>query len=194
MKSRLIASLALGALVVLGTSGCAMLSTQATTIPYSPSDGVNIPDSGPLQVRNVLIVSDETGVDGNLVAAIVNATTESHTLNIEYGEGSSKSSETIRVPANTTVSLGTAETDPLLLEGIDTSRVPTCRCSSSRETATASCSTSPSWTARSTTTATFCPDARRLTLPRRAASALEAVAESPHGHEHGRIARVLLDA
>ena len=46
----------------------AMLSTQATTIPYSPSDGVNIPDSGPLQVRNVLIVSDETGVDGNLVA------------------------------------------------------------------------------------------------------------------------------
>ena len=47
-------------------------------------------------------------------------TTESHTLNIEYGEGSSKSSETIRVPANTTVSLGTAETDPLLLEGIDT--------------------------------------------------------------------------
>jgi hypothetical protein len=120
VKSRLIASLALGALVVLGTSGCAMLSTQATTIPYSPSDGVNIPDSGPLQVRNVLIVSDETGVDGNLVAAIVNATTESHTLNIEYGEGSSKSSETIRVPANTTVSLGTAETDPLLLEGIDT--------------------------------------------------------------------------
>ena len=120
MKSRLIASLALGALVVLGTSGCAMLSTQATTIPYSPSDGVNIPDSGPLQVRNVLIVSDETGVDGNLVAAIVNATSESHTLNIEYGEGSSKSSETIRVPANTTVSLGTAETDPLLLEGIVT--------------------------------------------------------------------------
>jgi len=108
VKSRLIASLALGALVVLGTSGCAMLSTQATTIPYSPSDGVNIPDS------------DETGVDGNLVAAIVNATSESQTLNIEYGEGSSKSSETVRVPANTTVSLGTAETDPLLLEGIDT--------------------------------------------------------------------------
>ena len=59
--------------MALGTSGCAMLSTQATMIPYSPSDGVNIPDSGPLQVRNVLVVSDEEGVDGNLVAAIVNA-------------------------------------------------------------------------------------------------------------------------
>lgn len=120
MNSRLIASLALGALVLLGTTGCAMLSTQATTIPYSPSDGVNIPDSGPLQVRNALIVTDEEGVDGNLVAAIVNATTDPHTLNIEYGEGSSKSSYTVRVPANTTVSLGTEETEPLLLEGIDT--------------------------------------------------------------------------
>jgi hypothetical protein len=119
VKSRLIASLALGALVVLGTSGCAMLSTQATSIQYSASDGVNIPDSGPLQVRNVLIVSDEEGVDGVLVAAIVNSTSESQTLTIEYGEGS-KTTETIRVPANTTVSLGTEETDPLPLEGIDT--------------------------------------------------------------------------
>jgi len=120
VKSRLIASLALGALVVLGTSGCAMLSTQATQLQYSASDGVNIPDSGPLQVRNVLIVSDEEGVDGVLVAAIVNATSDSHTLNIEYGEGSSKTTESIRVPANTTVSLGTEETEALPLEGIDT--------------------------------------------------------------------------
>ena len=120
MKSRFIASLALGALVVVGTSGCAMLSTQATQIQYSASDGVNIPDSGPLQVRNVLIVTDEEGADGSLVAAIVNTTSESQTLNIEWGEGSSKSTEEIRVPANSTVSLGTEETDPLQLEGIDT--------------------------------------------------------------------------
>ena len=120
MKSRFIASLALGALVVAGTSGCAMLSTQATQIQYSASDGVNIPDSGPLQVRNVLIVTDEEGLDGSLVAAIVNTTSESQTLNIEWGEGSSKSTEEIRVPANSTVSLGTEETDPLQLEGIDT--------------------------------------------------------------------------
>jgi hypothetical protein len=71
-------------------------------------------------VRNVLIVTDEEGVDGNLVAAIVNATDDSQTLNIEYGEGSDKTAEKIRVPARTTVSLGTAETDPLLLEGINT--------------------------------------------------------------------------
>ena len=120
MKSRLIASLAVGALLLLGTTGCAMLSTQATTIPYSPADGVNIPDAGPLQVRNVLIVSDESGTDGNLVAAIVNETSDSQTLRIEYGEGSAKTDATIRVPANSILSLGDGETEPLLLEGIDT--------------------------------------------------------------------------
>jgi hypothetical protein len=120
VKSRFIASLAVGALVVLGTSGCAMLSTQATQIQYSASDGVNIPDSGPLYVRNALVVTDEEGVDGSLVAAVVNETDESQTLNIEFGEGSSKTAEEIRVPANSVVSLGTAETEPLQLEGIDT--------------------------------------------------------------------------
>ena len=119
MNSRLIASLAVSALVVLGTSGCALVSTQATQLQYSASDGVNIPHSGPLDVRNVLVVTED-GVDGVLVAAIVNTTSEPQTLNIEYGEGSDKTSEKIRVPANGVVSLGTAETDPLLLEGIDT--------------------------------------------------------------------------
>jgi hypothetical protein len=120
VNSRIIASLAVSALVVLGTSGCALVSTQATQLQYSASDGVNIPDSGPLDVRNVLVVTDEEGVDGVLVAAIVNTTSEAQTLNIEYGEGASKTSEKIRVPANSVVSLGTDETDALPLEGIDT--------------------------------------------------------------------------
>lgn len=120
MKSRLIASLALGALVAFGTTGCAMFSTQATTIPYSPADGVNIPDSGPLEVRNVLVVANEKGTEGNLVAAIVNSTSDQQTLRIEFGEGANKSVETIRVRANSVLSLGTDKTDPLLLEGIAT--------------------------------------------------------------------------
>jgi len=118
VNSRLIASLAVSALVVLGTSGCALVSTQATQLQYSASDGVNIPHSGPLDVRNVLVVTED-GVDGVLVAAIVNTTDEPQTLNIEYGEGSDKTSEKIRVPANGVVSLGTEETDALPLEGID---------------------------------------------------------------------------
>ncbi|TDN92153.1 DNA modification methylase [Microbacterium sp. BK668] len=115
--SRLVASLALGALALSATTGCAMLSTQATTIPYSPADGVNVPDSGPVLVRNALFVADESGEDANFIAAIINNTDENHTLNIEIGE-ESPIRKTVRVPAKTTISLGVTE-DPILVEGLD---------------------------------------------------------------------------
>ena len=120
MNPRLIASLAIGAAVVLGTTGCSMISTQATTIPYSAAEGVNVWGSGPLEVRNALIVANEDGSEGNFVAAIVNQTDESHTLHIEFGEGDDTIEQTVRVPANSVVSLGTEDTEPLLIEGLDT--------------------------------------------------------------------------
>lgn len=115
--SRVMASVALGAVLLLGTTGCAMLSTQATTLPYSPADGVNIPDSGPLLIRNALLVTDEKGEDANFLAAIINPTDESQTLKLEFGE-EDPISQTVRVPANTTVSLGVTD-DALLIEGLD---------------------------------------------------------------------------
>ena len=114
MKSRLIASFAVGVAVALGATGCNMIAPQATTIPYSPSDGVNVPSSGPLKVRNALIVADESGRNGNFLAAIVNDTDEDQTLNIAVG-GKAK---TVRVDARSIVSLGVDER-PLLLSGLD---------------------------------------------------------------------------
>ncbi|WP_460772221.1 DNA modification methylase [Microbacterium sp. GXF7504] len=129
MKSRLIASLAVGAAVVLGTTGCGLIAPQSTTVQYQPSDGMNVPDSsGPLLVRNALIVSDDEGVDGNFIAAVVNATDDDHTLNLEIGEGSDAVKKTIRVSAGTTKSLGVEDIDgvenlegaePLLIEGLN---------------------------------------------------------------------------
>ncbi len=115
MKSRLIASFAVGVAVALGATGCNMIAPQATTIPYSPSDGVSVPDSGPLKVRNALIVADENGRVGNLVAAIVNDTDDEHTLNIAFNGNT----ETLRVNARSIVSLGTEGERPLLLSGLD---------------------------------------------------------------------------
>ena len=120
MKSRLIASIAIGAAVVLGTTGCSMISTQATTISYSAAEGVNIHGEGPLAVRNAFIVATADGSEGNFVAAIVNQTDRSETLHVEFGEGSSKIEKSIRVPANSVVSLGTADTEPILIEDLDT--------------------------------------------------------------------------
>jgi len=117
VKSRLIASLIVGAAVVLGTTGCNMNTTMATKIPYSPSDGVSVPDSGPILVRNALFVADESGEDANFVAVLINSTDKTETLHLEIGEGSDKIDKSIRVPADTTLSLG-ADHDPLLIEGL----------------------------------------------------------------------------
>lgn len=122
MKSRLIASIAVGGAVVLGTTGCNILAPQATTIEYSASDGVNVPaSSGPLDVRNVIIVANDEGDLGNVVAAIVNSTTEEQTLRLEVGEGSSAVRASVDVPASSTLSLGDLANgvEPLRLEGID---------------------------------------------------------------------------
>lgn len=118
MKPRLIASIAVGAAVVLGTSGCTFITPQSTGIQYSAAEGVNVYDDGPLDVRNAFIVANEDGSLGNLVAAIVNDTDESQTLRIEIGSEGDTIDVQIRVPAKTTLSLGSDETEPKLLEGI----------------------------------------------------------------------------
>jgi hypothetical protein len=117
VKSRLIASVALGAAVVLGATGCSMISPQATTIAYAPSDGITIDGTGPLKLRNVLIVANDEGTAGNLIGAIVNESSSPQTLTIDIREG--EITDSIRVPANDTVSLGADDTDPLLIEGLD---------------------------------------------------------------------------
>jgi hypothetical protein len=118
VKTRLIASVVVAAAVALGTSGCAMLSPQSTTIQYSPADGLNVPaSSGPLAVRNALVVANDEGTEGNFVAAIVNESDSSQVLSLEVGENAVKL--TVRVPAGDTVSLGSEDTDPLLIEDLD---------------------------------------------------------------------------
>ncbi|MGV9770201.1 DNA modification methylase [Microbacterium sp. NPDC003461] len=117
MNSRTLASLALGGLVVLGTAGCAAITPQATTIDYSPSDGVNVPlpEDSPIEILNALVVTDEDGRDGGFVATIVNTSDARATVSLDWGGGAGE----LTVPAESSVSLGVDE-DPLLLENIDT--------------------------------------------------------------------------
>lgn len=117
MKSRLVASAALSALVLLGATGCTFITPQSTEVKYSASDGVNVPDSdGPLDIRNAMIVATEDGSVGNLVAAIVNPSSSAETLTIEI-EGLDPL--TLRVGAGDTVSLG-ANAEPLRIDDLDT--------------------------------------------------------------------------
>ncbi|KJQ55322.1 restriction endonuclease subunit M [Microbacterium sp. SA39] len=119
MKSRLAASAAISALVLLGATGCTFISPQATTIEYSASDGVNVSDAdGPLDVRNAFIVATEDGSVGNFVGAIVNPTDEKATLTIALA---GIDPLTITVPAESTKSLGAEDgEEPLRIVDLDT--------------------------------------------------------------------------
>jgi len=115
VKSRLVASAALSALVLLGATGCTFITPQSTEIQYSASDGINIPDTdGPLQIRNAMIIANEDGSVGNLVAAIVNDTDQNEVLTIE-AEGLAPL--TVRVGAGDTLSLG-ADAEPLRIDDL----------------------------------------------------------------------------
>ena len=93
-----------------------MLTYQATTEQYDPSDGVSA-DVGDLDLRNILVVSED-GEDGNLVMTVVNTGEEDAELGVQVGEGGGETL-IVEVEAGATVSLGGDE-EPLLLEGIDT--------------------------------------------------------------------------
>ncbi|MEV4775562.1 DNA modification methylase [Microbacterium sp. LWH12-1.2] len=116
MKSRLVASAAVSALVLLGATGCTFLTPQATTIEYPSSDGVNVSDAdGPLVVRNAFIVATEDGSIGNLVGAIVNPTEERATMTITLA---GIAPFVVTVSAGETISLG-ADAEPLRIIDLD---------------------------------------------------------------------------
>ncbi len=110
MKSRLLASLALGAVVLLGATGCNMLAPQATTIAYSPSDGVNVPAPGPVDVLNAMVIANEDGSAGNFIAAFVNNSLEPQEIIVALVDGQA---EIIELDAGESVSLG-VDLEPIL--------------------------------------------------------------------------------
>jgi hypothetical protein len=115
VKARLAASAALALGIAIGGSGCAMITYQATTEKYDASDGVSA-DVGTLDIRNILVVSED-GRDGNLVMTVVNTGEDDVTLEVQAVDGNA--SAELDIDAGETISLGTDQEDPLLLENID---------------------------------------------------------------------------
>jgi hypothetical protein len=58
-------------LAMLGISGCSVINEQSTTTQYAASDGI-VEDLGPVELRNILIVSAEEGTPGALLGTIFN--------------------------------------------------------------------------------------------------------------------------
>ena len=83
MKIRVITAVVLAAAVSLGTAGCNLIQPQATTKHYDPSDGVGV-NLGSLDIRNMMILTDNGGETANLMLGAVNTTNGPITLNIWF--------------------------------------------------------------------------------------------------------------
>lgn len=90
-----------------------MITYQATTEKYDPSDGVSA-DLGALAVRNILVVSED-GEEGNMVLSVTNSGTEDATLAIQVAGEAVE----VDVDAGQTVSPGAGDEEPLLIERLD---------------------------------------------------------------------------
>ncbi|GAB3616364.1 hypothetical protein GCM10027416_09210 [Okibacterium endophyticum] len=116
MKARFLASAAVAAAVILGTSACGLVAPQATTLEYDASDGVSA-TVGTIKILDAVVVSDD-GVDGNLVFTAVN-TGSAHMLQVQYESGSGTETIDVMVDENATVGFGGDTTDAVLLPDID---------------------------------------------------------------------------
>ncbi len=69
MKSRLVASAALSALVLLGATGCTFITPQSTKTEYAASDGVTSPTpTARSMCATPLVIATDDGSVGNFIA------------------------------------------------------------------------------------------------------------------------------
>lgn len=115
MKSRVITSIAIAATVILGATGCSMTAPHATTIQYSPAEGINMPrDSGPVDVLNTLVVANDEGTEGSLIAAFVNNSQDAQTLELRVADETFQ----VRLDGKESISLGVDDVEPFLVQNL----------------------------------------------------------------------------
>lgn len=120
MKSRIAASV-LAAGLLLGLSGCGMVTPVATNISYNASDGISV-TLGDVALRNVFVVTGQTAStanNGHLVLTAFNNGLEDARVQVQYLSNGSKQNVYIDVPARSHVALGVNDVAPILLTGID---------------------------------------------------------------------------
>lgn len=115
MTSRLLASIALAAALLVGTTGCTFSAEIATQKEYDPSDGVGI-EVGELAIRNALLIGDDPE-NLNLVMTVVSSSDTDRRLTVQWQAGDERVSEQVFVTANGSTAFGGPEQDQLLVVG-----------------------------------------------------------------------------
>jgi hypothetical protein len=115
VKSRLAASIALAAALLLATTGCTFSAQIATQKDYDPSDGVGTA-VGELLVRNALLIGDDPETL-NLVMTIVNTGDTDRRLSVQWSAGGERITEEVFATANGRTSFGGPDQTQILVTG-----------------------------------------------------------------------------
>lgn len=100
MKLRIVSAAVLAAGLAVGLSGCNLIAPQATLDHYAPSDGIDLTVNG-VEVRDLLLIADESGENFNVVFTAVN-TDSPQKLLLEVTDNGTSASASFSVPAGTT--------------------------------------------------------------------------------------------
>jgi hypothetical protein len=104
VNTRLAASIALAAAVMVGVSGCTFGANIATQKDYDPSDGVGTTIEQ-VAVRNAMLIGDDNEVL-NLVMTVANNSDEQQTLTVQWEAGGSRETETVTLAPLALTSIG----------------------------------------------------------------------------------------
>ncbi len=117
VRTRAVASVAVAALVLLGTTACNFVAPQVTMQPYSPSDGTET-TVGDVKVLNAILLTED-GEAANLLASVVNGSDSRVQLKVQYESGAEKVDKRFTVGGGEHQSIGTADGLAITLENID---------------------------------------------------------------------------
>lgn len=115
MKIRAVAASALALALAAGLTGCNMISPQRTTMEYAASDGVNV-DLGDVHARNVLLLTDGTGSQANLVFTAVNTSGDDAQINLNI-DGTAVNIPLPYTPGNDVTQVGFGDGGQQLVQG-----------------------------------------------------------------------------
>lgn len=115
MKIRAVAASALALALAAGLTGCNMISPQRTTMEYAASDGVNV-DLGDVHARNVLLLTDGTGSQANLVFTAVNTSGDDAQINLNI-DGTAVNIPLPYTPGNEVTQVGFGDGGQQLVQG-----------------------------------------------------------------------------
>lgn len=112
--ARAAASVVLAGALLVGTTGCTFISTQATLIQYDPSDGIGT-DVGNVQVRNAIALINSDGRAVSLMITLVNSGTRTANVNMQYQSGGEKTTTTKSVNPGKVATYGTTTDDTQII-------------------------------------------------------------------------------